>query len=717
MKGILTLFLIVAGVFLLRGQGLSLEWTKQMGGSDTSSNSRGLSIVTDASGNVYTTGFFKGIVDFDPGPGIKNLHALGIEDIYISKLDSFGKLLWVRQMDVIANATVAHSKSIAISSTGNIFITGNFFDSIGNRKGFVSKLDPSGNLLWTKEIGEFTGTSIKVDDSDNTYIVGIGSMLFITRLDANGNIIWSKEIKGTSSSTTGISGRISGEATLALDGSKNIYITGSFYGTVDFDPGASVYDLVMGSGLTNPKDIFILKLNEEGVFVWAKQLGGPDDDISVSIAIDNLGNVYTVGDFKDKVDFDPGPGNYHLTATTGIANTFISKLDPAGNFVWAKQFSGGPQWCFAATLDRYGNLFTTGYFQNTLDFDPGPGVYNLTTTNNDIFIAKMDANGNLIWAKQMGGTAKILSISIAVDVALEKIYTTGYFFSGTVDFDPGPGNYSLTSGSAETIFVLKMSQCKPVVLPAILASSCSNYTLNGQTYNASGVYTQTITNATGCDTIITLNLTISLPSSITIHKSICAGETFNGHTATGFYTDSLVATTGCDSTVTLQLTVLPKPSLSLGADTLLCTGDSLLLYAGEFNTYAWQDGSNQDHITVKKPGVYAVTVSNNCASARDEIIIKESDCSIYFANAFTPNNDGLNDLFKIINPNGITEYRLSIYNRWGQKVFETFDYLKGWNGSVGGQLQQSQTFIWHCEFKTRRNTNKVSMQGTVSLLK
>src|SRR5688572_33038166 len=119
-----------------------------MGGTDPV-DARGLSIVTDASGNIYTTGFFKGNVDFDPGQGIYNLNPFDSVDLYISKLDSSGKFLWVKQMDVNFNTISARGKAITVDAVGNIFVTGDFLDVYADWNCFVSKLDSAGNFLWT----------------------------------------------------------------------------------------------------------------------------------------------------------------------------------------------------------------------------------------------------------------------------------------------------------------------------------------------------------------------------------------------------------------------------------------------------------------------------------------------------------------------------------------------------------------------------------------
>ena len=122
---------------------------------------------------------------------------------------------------------------------------------------------------------------------------------------------------------------------IAVDASGNIYTTGYFAGTVDFDPSAGTYNLTSAGG----NDIFISKLDASGNFVWAKQLGGTNDEKGNSIVVDASGNIYTTGNFAGTVDFDPGAGTFGL-ASTGNYDIFISKLDASGYFVWAKKMGG-----------------------------------------------------------------------------------------------------------------------------------------------------------------------------------------------------------------------------------------------------------------------------------------------------------------------------------------------------------------------------------------
>jgi len=273
----------------------------------------------------------------------------------------------------------------------------------------------------------------------------------------------------------------------------------------------------------------------------------------------------------------------------------------------------------------------------------------------------------------------------------------------------------ITPNTCDSIITLHLT-ITPPIFSTITESICNGQTYNG--HSSSGTYIDTLVAANGCDSIITLQLTVLPKSFSTIVQSICDGQTYDGHGSSGtYYIDTLPATNGCDSIITLQLTVLPNPAPYLGADTALCIGNSIQLYPGQFTTYTWQDGSAQNHFTATQPGLYSVIVSNSCGSGRDEIIIKEGICDIYFPSAFTPNNDGKNDLFKILGAQNLKEYHLAVYNRYGQKVFETNDYTKGWTGNVKGQLQNIGVYVWYCNFKKSSSPENIVMKGTVALIR
>jgi gliding motility-associated-like protein len=322
---------------------------------------------------------------------------------------------------------------------------------------------------WAKRIGGSAsdrGEAITIDGSGNTYVTGYfngtmdfdpgiatvnltsrsGGEAFICKFDLNGNFIWARSITGTSGSAT--------SAAIATDAVGNVFITGRFTGTSDFNTNAGILNIT-SAGID---DMFILKLDTNGDFIWAKTIGGAGSEISYSIAIDNLGNVYTTGTCTGPADFDPGPGVFNISPNSGYS-TFFLKLDSNGDFVWAKITGAGTSNIDGGrsiALDASSNVYVTGQFTGTVDFNPGAGVSNLTSNTpgfSDIYICKLDSDGNYVWAKSIGGTTWDYGNAITID-ASGNVNAAGRFF-GPADFDPGPGVNLLGSGLSG-IYILKL---------------------------------------------------------------------------------------------------------------------------------------------------------------------------------------------------------------------------------------------------------------------
>ena len=234
-------------------------------------------------------------------------------------------------------------------------------------------------------------------------------------------------------------------------------------------------------------------------------------------------------------------------------------------------------------------------------------------------------------------------------------------------------------------------------------------------YDKAGTYRDTFVNAQGCDSVRTINLSLKQRTFSSIAKSICRGESYLGYSIAGVYNDTLVNAEGCDSVRTLTLSYTTPIKPSLGPDRELCTFDTLVLNPGNFTSYTWQDNSTAATFVVKVGGTYSVTVQSNCGLETDEITIKEVLCKLMFPNAFTPNNDGKNDVFKALNTFGIQSYRLQIFNRWGQKVFETTDVSKGWDGKINGYIQATNTYAYKCIFN--RDGKISELHGSFVLIK
>jgi hypothetical protein len=251
---------------------------------------------------------------------------------------------------------------------------------------------------------------------------------------------------------------------LALDRSGNIYITGSFRETAIF--GATTLTSAGG------EDIFIAKVSNSGSFVWAKRVGGTGSDSGYGIAIDSSGNAYITGEFQGTAVF----GATTLTSA-GYDDTYISKVDSGGNFLWAKRAGGTSSdrgWSIA--VDSSGNAYVTGYFRDTAVF----GATTLTSAgNSDIYVTKVDSGGNFLWAKRAGGTRDDYGNGIAVDSS-GNAYITGYFV-GTAVF----GATTLTSEGGNDIYVAKVDSGGNFLWAKRAGGTSGNYG-NGIAIDSSG---------------------------------------------------------------------------------------------------------------------------------------------------------------------------------------------------------------------------------------
>ena len=455
-------------------------WVKCLGGNNSSF---GKSIVVDPSGNVFTTGYFKGNIDLDPGLGAFMINSLGEDDGYISKLDRNGDFVWGKQ---IGGTDWDQAVAITLDALNNVYVTGHFggtanfgstsLTATGPRDIFVCKLDDQGNFLWAKGMsGDDMNApyAIATDSQNNVVITGGfkgtvdfdpgagtfsltsfgGEDIFVAKLDPSGNFMWAKQMGGTGSEWA---------AGITVDGSDNILLTGNFKETSDFSGVSLSTDESM--------DVFVCKLANDGTQLWVKQFEGVVTGTSAGasegappvsvgsygigkgIVTDNSGNVYTTGYYKGNVDFDPSSsGTFFIPSVDSVhEDVFVSKLNSQGDFVWAKALGSVQRnQAWAIDVNVLGNVYITGRFAGTLDFDPSPsGTYNLTSGfigGSDAFIGVLDNNGNFVWAGQfIGSTANInIGWSIKAD-DLGRIYTTGYF-GVTVNFDPGVNDYFMST--------------------------------------------------------------------------------------------------------------------------------------------------------------------------------------------------------------------------------------------------------------------------------
>ena len=179
---------------------------------------------------------------------------------------------------------------------------------------------------------------------------------------------------------------------------------------------------------------------------------------------------------------------------------------------------------------------------------------------------------------------------------------------------------------------------------------------------------------------------------------------------------------GCITSDTISINYRLKPAFTLGNDTKLCLGNSLVLKPVITNgvtssglNYLWQDGSTSQTFAVTQQGIYKLEMSNRCGTNSDEVNVTQGICELYVPNAFSP--DGKNYIFKTEYGDNITQFYMQVYNRYGQLVFESIDRSKGWDGSFKGYRQPQGTYAWMIRYKTSADRNWQNLQGTVILLR
>lgn len=364
------------------------------------------SITQDQLGNTYAAGYFSGTCDLDPGIGIALVDAPAREDVFVMKLDPQGNFLWAVQFESNGNCTIGTTTTttngIDLDEQGNIVIAGLFncpmdfdpgpgqvqLDPIGGA-GFVVKLYPNGELLWARAFGQ---------------------------------------------------GAYARPADLLVRG-NDIITVGGFNGSGDFDPGPGT------SILSGQWEGFVHRMNHNGDFVsvWMFEQMATGGIYPLRACAGDVDDILIVGGFSGTVDFDPTGASGTLSAS-GSSDGFVCRLSASGVLEWAKHIGGvGADNVTGVKVDVNDEVVLSGWYEATVDFDPGPGSFNLLSEGySDFFIARWSAGGELLWAGSVGGVGGEYIYALDLD-DLGNIYLNGVF-AGAVDFDPGAGTYLVDSG-------------------------------------------------------------------------------------------------------------------------------------------------------------------------------------------------------------------------------------------------------------------------------
>ncbi len=393
-------------------------WAYSIGGQRTDEV---LGVATDPLGNVYACGHFRDTVDFNPGAGVFNListlNPLGFfqEDGFVVKYDSAGNFRWAVQ---IPGPRVQQCTTVVADAMGNVYVAGDFTDTLD--------LDPGAPVV--QRVAASTATD-----------------MFLIKLDSSGNYVWGFTLGA---------GYAERAATLCIDPNGDILLGGTFGQTVDFDPGSGTSTLNAG----NSEDGFIAKYSPSGNLIWVINMASNPGGSGVEKLItDPAGTIYVTGLFSMTCNFNmQNPGD--TLVSKGIYDAFIGKYSSTGQYIWAKGYGGtADDRSHITAISGYDKLFTTGRLADTIDFDPGPGISNLISLGSgDAYLLELDSAGNFVSVGQMGGTGNDYGRGILVDAASRVI--SGGFFMGTGDFNPGAGQYNMTSAGSQDMYLTILHQ-------------------------------------------------------------------------------------------------------------------------------------------------------------------------------------------------------------------------------------------------------------------
>jgi len=454
----------------------SQGWTRTWGGAGWDA---AYGFGFDSSGNMYVTGVFMGsFVDFDPGSGTDQHSSHGGYEAYLTKFDPGGGYLWTRTW---GGVLWDQGSNLVVDRNGNVYVAGWFQgtsdfdpgdgydwrDAVGDLDAFISKLNSSGDWQWSRTWGGVNwdkAWDVAVDYSGDIYVTGAFSdnvdfdpgpgvqtyysavsSTFLSKFESSGDFDWVRTWPAHEGHG------------VALDSAGNTFVAGIFWGNIDFNPGPGTD--MHSSAYT---DMYLSKLDSSGDFQWARTWGGGlDFDNAQDVAIDGEGNIYVTGHYTGLADFDPSSGaDLHQSCNSvhgePTRDVFVSKLDSYGNFQWAHTWGGNEaDRGYGVAVDGPGNVYITGYFMGTADFDPGGGISSfISSGGQDFFVSKLGASGSYKWTVAMGGSLDEAGWGIGVD-SHGNVYLAGLFRT-TVDFDPGAAVDNRSSNGEADIFLTKI---------------------------------------------------------------------------------------------------------------------------------------------------------------------------------------------------------------------------------------------------------------------
>jgi len=646
----------------------------------------------------------------------------------------------------IAGGNGAGSAANQLQNPDRIFVTADgtmYIPDLSNNR--IQKWPPGATAGITVAGGNGAGsganqfsrpTSVYLDKLGNIYVAD----------QTNGRI--QKWVEGASSGTTvagGAFGYISQPTDVFVDQQGNIYVSEQGNSAVKkWIPGSAIPIIVAGGNgygsnanqLSTPTGIFvdeagniyICDTDNNRVQKWApgaisgvtvaggNGFGSNPDQLSnpLEIYVDCVGTMY-IGDFNNN--------RVQKWAAGALSGITIA----GGNGIGANPNQlNGPVGVF---MDSAHTLYVADFYNHRIQMFMSPIVTTYIPTAAGNYTATANYNGAAVTSNSITIMAP-QTLGVSVQASPPNICPSDSvtFLAAVANADPASVTYQWTKNGSNVGVDSNAYTDKAIINGDII--SC------------------TILSTAGC--LVSPNAT-SAPFSMMVYptpivgldhsnklckengKELDAGSfssylwndgstqrTLSVHDI-GTYFVTVTDNHGCKGSDTATITALsPPPSGFLMADTFICLNTSIVLTApGSFKSYLWNTGSQNPSLPVSKPGRYwlEVTDMDNC-KGRDSINVLPREClaGFYIPSAFTPNNDGRNDIFRPVLAGNIKNFEFRIYNRWGQLIFYSADVKKGWDGTFNGVAQNSDVFVWICKYQLESEPVEIK-KGAFTLIR
>ncbi|OFX20539.1 MAG: hypothetical protein A2033_01095 [Bacteroidetes bacterium GWA2_31_9] len=717
----------------------NLIWVKTYSAGTSDGTPSGTSIYIDKYDDLYITGNYMHELILDSIT--LDCQREWYIDFFIAKLNNQGNVIWAKSCG--SEWFDDYVNCIDGDDFGNIYIVGSFYPYnaiIGGVNynfeyvvsiGFIIKWDNAGNFKWIKHTDfqdyAFLKNSliddITVDKKGNIYAIGYfhGTMIFdydtlvaggdwksfLIKLDSLGNTINShvleKEDYGLNKHRY---------ERIKTDVYNNLYITATFnykinIGTIQLIPNQI-------SGGLQSVDIYIIKYNEIGYLQWVKQIGGEEQDYVSDISIGNNKRIYMTGNYAS--------ASIDLGTTTIINNSNYYDFD-----LYLISIND-------TSLENTCPEINANISSNKLIFCEGDSIklwcnniygYSFLWMNDDNIVS--NNYDSIFWVKESG------NYKVIVNESFSCLDTSNIL---TISKQPPP----VLETNADTIkcntdsLVLSFNAIRSYHWSTGIDSSIVSFYEEGN-------YWVQITDEYGCKNIDTMYIQAQELPYLEISKDtlVCDKDFLdlnldssrsyfwdngiNSNMVTfynnGSYWVEITDDKGCKNIDTLNVKFLNSPFIILNKDTSKCYDDIIIIGSdNQSYDYLWSTGSIESQIAVKNEGLYEVSITNECNVISDSIYVHLLDCNSYLdvPSAFSPNGDGNNDILYAVGKN-VEDINFTIFNRWGEKVFESFSLESGWNGEYKGKKLESDVFMYYISATSVTEGNKIERKGSVTIVK